>query len=90
VLLDLNLPDSEDLETLTAVRRVAETVPVIVLTGVRDRETGMEAFHRGADEYLVKDQISSDLLIRSIYHAVVHKRDERELKRQRDRLEAKT
>ena len=90
VLLDLNLPDSDGLETLSAVRGVSNAVPIIVLTGVRDRETGMEAFNRGADEYLVKDQISSDLLIRSIYHAIVHKRDERELRRQRDRLQAKT
>jgi signal transduction histidine kinase len=90
VLLDLNLPDSERLDTLTALRRAADTVPIIVLTGMRDRETGMEAFHRGADEYLVKDQLNRDLLIRSIYHAMVHKRDERELKRQRDQLRAKT
>lgn len=90
VLLDLNLPDSENLETLTALRRVTEAVPIIVLTGVRDREMGIEAFHEGADEYLVKAQINSDLLVRSIYHAIVHKRDERELKRQRDRLRAKS
>ena len=90
VLLDLNLPDSKNLETLTALRRVSEAVPIIVLTGVRDREMGIEAFHEGADEYLVKAQINSDLLVRSIYHAIVHKRDERELKRQRDRLRAKS
>ncbi|WP_162562560.1 ATP-binding response regulator [Salinigranum rubrum] len=90
VLLDLNLPDSERLDTLTALRRATDSVPIIVLTGMRDRETGMEAFHRGADEYLVKDQLNRDLLIRSIYHAMVHKRDERELKRQRDQLRAKT
>ncbi len=90
VLLDLNLPDSQRLETLESLRRVAETVPVIVLTGLRDREMGIEAFHKGADEYLVKDQLTTDLLIRSIYHAIAHREHERELTRQRDELQEKT
>ena len=81
VLLDLNLPDSAGIDTLTTVLRRTETVPIVVLTGVSDRDTGIEALRRGADEYLVKDEITADLLIRSVYHAIERKAHERELKR---------
>lgn len=88
LLLDLNLPDSNGLETVTTVLDHAETLPVVVLTGLRDRETGMEALRRGADEYLVKDEINADVLTRSVYHAIERKAQERQLKRHREQLTA--
>lgn len=81
VLLDLNLPDSTGLETLETMLAAVEGTPVIVLTGHRDRETGIDAVRQGAEEYLVKDEITSDLLIRSVYHAIERKIHQRELKR---------
>ncbi|WP_435101077.1 bacterio-opsin activator domain-containing protein [Halarchaeum sp. P4] len=81
VLLDLNLPDSDGLETLQRVVEHAPRIPVVVLTGLRDREIGIEALRQGAEEYLVKDDLSPDLLIRSVYHAIERKAHEREQKR---------
>lgn len=88
VLLDLNLPDSRGLDTLAEVREHAERVPVVVLTGVSDQEIGVRALTRGAEEYLVKDEISAGLLVRSVYHAIERAAYERELTRQRDQLAA--
>ena len=88
VLLDLHLPDSDGLDTLSEVLGRTETIPVVVLTGLRDRETGIEALRRGADEYLVKDEINADLLTRSVYHAIERKAYERRLERQREQLAA--
>src|ERR1044071_5752824 len=43
VLIDLALPDSEGLETLHHVLQVAPQTPVIVMTGLADEETGLQA-----------------------------------------------
>ena len=88
VLLDLNLPDSRGLDTLAEVREHAERVPVVVLTGVSDQEIGVRALKRGAEEYLVKDEIGAGLLVRSVYHAIERAAYERELTRQRDQMAA--
>ena len=88
VLLDLNLPDSRGLDTLAEVREHVESVPIVVLTGVSDQEIGVRALKRGAEEYLVKDEISAGLLVRSVYHAIERATYERELTRQRDQLAA--
>jgi DNA-binding NarL/FixJ family response regulator len=88
VLLDLGLPDSTGLETLTSVVDVAEFVPVIVLTGLQDERVGIEAIKGGAQDYLVKDEVSSDLLVRSIHHAIERNRQERGRTRRAEQLEA--
>ncbi|RKD95771.1 bacterio-opsin activator domain-containing protein [Halopiger aswanensis] len=88
VLLDLNLPDSAGLETLEAVHEESETTPIVVLTGVRDQQVGVQAIQRGAQDFLVKDEVTSELLVRTIHHAIERARQEYERRRQRDQLEA--
>jgi PAS domain S-box-containing protein len=80
VLLDLDLPDSQGLETLTSILDHDETVPVVVLTGISDREVGVDALRRGAAEFLVKDEINPGLLLRSIHHAIERQAHHREQK----------
>ncbi len=87
VLLDLNLPDSEGLSTLETVNEVSET-PIVVLTGVRDQQIGVKAIQRGAQDFLVKDEVTSELLIRTIHHAIERARQQRERRQQREQLEA--
>lgn len=88
VLLDLNLPDSTGLDTLATVVDATPPLPVIVLTGVTDREVGIEAIERGAQDYLVKDEVTSDLLVRAMHYALERSRQERERRRRREQLEA--
>ncbi len=54
VLLDLNLPGSRGFEALDAFRRVQPTLPVVILSMHRDRETVLEAIKRGAAGYVPK------------------------------------
>jgi DNA-binding response OmpR family regulator len=70
VLLDLGLPDSMGLETLTRFRSHAPEIPIIVLTGLDDDEAGIEAIRNGAQDYLVKGQVNAHLLVRSLLHAI--------------------
>ncbi|MFP9193194.1 bacterio-opsin activator domain-containing protein [Natronosalvus vescus] len=88
VLLDLNLPDSTGLETLSSVLEAAPEVPVIVLTGLQDSDTGIEAISRGAQEYLVKDEVTSPMLVRTLSHAIERHEQLLERERRRQELEA--
>ena len=87
VLLDLGLPDSDGLKTLRALRSHASHLPIIVLTGNSDERTGLAAVRDGAQDYLIKGQISKHLLIRSIHYAVARKQAENTLKSLNDTLE---
>jgi len=74
VLLDLGLPDSRGLATLTVVVDADTQLPVVVVTGLDDEKLGIEALQKGAQDYLVKGRIQSDLLIRSMRYAIERKR----------------
>ncbi|WP_336001140.1 bacterio-opsin activator domain-containing protein [Halorientalis halophila] len=88
ILLDLNLPDSTGLDTLAALAEGITWTPIVVLTGVRDESVGIEAIQRGAQDYLIKGEVTSDLLVRSLRHAVERARQEREREKRREQLAA--
>ncbi|MGE5399590.1 MAG: response regulator [Ignavibacteriales bacterium] len=74
ILLDLNLPDSYGLSTLTKLLNEEQNTPIVILTGLEDEDLGMEAVKLGAQDYLVKYQIDGRSLIRSICYAIERKR----------------
>src|SRR5262245_31923583 len=57
VLLDLDLPDSQGLDTFLLASGQAPAVPVVVLTGRDDEALALKAVHAGAQDYLVKGQV---------------------------------
>jgi PAS domain S-box-containing protein len=87
VLLDLGLPDSFGLATFRTLRRHAAKLPIIVLTGNNDEQTGLDAIREGAQDFLLKGQTDADLLTRSIQYAVERRRAENALKELNDTLE---
>jgi DNA-binding NarL/FixJ family response regulator len=90
VLLDLTLPDSAGLETLSRLQPTVATTAVIVLTGLNDEAAAIQALREGAQDYLVKDRMSPEVLWRSIRYAIERKRVELKLlARERD-LENRT
>jgi phosphoserine phosphatase RsbU/P len=74
VLLDLSLPDAHGLRTVTECLEFAPTLPIIVLTGLNDETVAVQAVQAGAQDYLVKGQVESTLLVRSIRYAMERKR----------------
>ena len=70
VLLDLVLPDSQEMATFERVKDAAPDMPVLVLTGLDDEGLAEEAVAAGAREYLVKTQIDGDSLARSLQAAI--------------------
>jgi serine phosphatase RsbU (regulator of sigma subunit) len=82
VLLDLGLPDAFGLAALDKLRDHAPDVPVVVLTGRSDVGAGPEALAAGAQDFLVKGEVSAAGLERSLRYAVERGRarnNEREL-----------
>jgi signal transduction histidine kinase len=69
VLLDLSLPDSQGLNTLTRMQAAAPAVPVVVLTGLADESAALAAVQNGAQDYLVKGHVNPNALSNSIRYA---------------------
>ncbi len=69
VLLGLARPAGRDGDGFDAIPDLAATLPVVVLGVLDDQGVAMEAVHRGAQDYLVKDRLTVDLLVRSIRYA---------------------
>lgn len=74
VLVDLSLPDAMGLEALQMVVELAPAAAVLVLTGLRDVHVGVSAVQAGAQDYLVKQDVTAPLLARSIRYAMERKR----------------
>jgi signal transduction histidine kinase len=70
VLLDLRLPDSTGLETVKAFRSSVPNVPTIVLTSIDNEELGLQAMIEGAQDYLIKDEITIQRLVRAVRYAI--------------------
>ncbi|HVW20435.1 MAG TPA: diguanylate cyclase [Opitutaceae bacterium] len=70
VLLDLNLPDSLELETLARVLEAAPDVPIVVLTATQGREIGYQAIKLGAQDFLVKGDFNYLVLDRAIVFGI--------------------
>ena len=73
VLLDLALPDSKSRETVPRFHANWPLLPVVVLTGTEDKGQGVRAVKDGADGYLIKSQIQTELLGRTLLHAIERK-----------------
>jgi diguanylate cyclase (GGDEF)-like protein/PAS domain S-box-containing protein len=80
ILLDLGLPDAQGLEAVRRAHAVAPRVPLVVLTGLDDEVLAAQALQEGAQDYLIKGQISSSVgqvetrgLLRALRYAVERK-----------------
>ncbi|MGI9594630.1 MAG: ATP-binding protein [Acidimicrobiales bacterium] len=86
VLLDLSLPDSEGLMSVEVLAERAPTCPIVVLTGLDDPSTAVEAVERGAQDYLSKQDADRDTVARSIRYAVARFHSELALRSATDQL----
>lgn len=69
VILDLNLPDENGMESLRRVLKATD-LPIIVMTGINDMETAYAAIKDGAEDYIVKESLDSNDLAKSIHYAL--------------------
>lgn len=86
VLLDLGLPDSAGMQGLRRILAQASTMAVIVLTGMDDETTAMEAIKAGAEDYVVKGSATEELLPRCLRYAIERARTRDELRETEERF----
>ena len=79
ILLDLTLPDANRLEGLSEIRNVAPDAPVVVVTADSDAGRGIKAVQAGAQDYLLKGQMDSAQLCRSVRFAIERGHAEQQL-----------
>ncbi|MEX0819612.1 MAG: PAS domain S-box protein [Pirellulaceae bacterium] len=87
VLLDLHLPDADASRTLNELPRMATDTAVIILTAEGDLEVALQAVKKGAQDFIVKTDMTPDLMERAIRYAVQRKASEIALKELNDSLE---
>ncbi|MDP2600176.1 MAG: ATP-binding protein [Deltaproteobacteria bacterium] len=73
ILTDLGLPDINGLETVRKLIANVPDLPIVVLTGTMDQSLGIKALRVGAQDYLLKEELTSVLLNRTIQYAMERK-----------------
>ena len=87
VLVDYRLGSHNGLDLIETAVAVGIAAPIILLTGRGDPSVDKKAMKLGASDYLVKDQITPQLMERVIRHSIERKGSELELKALVDHLE---
>jgi signal transduction histidine kinase len=88
VLLDLGLPESTGLHTLERLLAQVTQVPtLVVLSGLTDEDVAIKALRSGAQDYLVKGQVDTPLLVRAIRYAIGRSEADEALKQAHAELE---
>ncbi|HEX6709113.1 MAG TPA: ATP-binding protein [Rubrobacter sp.] len=87
ILLDLSLPDSSGLETVSWMRAAAPRTPIVVMSGQAEEKVALQALHLGAQDYLVKGQGDGNLIARSVLYSIERKRSQEDLRQREQQLE---
>jgi signal transduction histidine kinase/CheY-like chemotaxis protein len=74
VFLDLFLPDSFGQETFTRIEPLVGSTPVVVLSGLSDKNIALEIVKLGAQDYIVKGDFEATLLEKSIVYSIERKK----------------
>ena len=73
ILLDLTLPDAKGVETFSRIAHATLELPVIILAGNDDEAHAIESLRLGAQDYLLKSEMTARMLVRSIHCAIERK-----------------
>jgi PAS domain S-box-containing protein len=74
ILLDLSLPDKSGEELISGMMNLCNTIPVIILTGYADISFSRKSLKLGASDYLLKDELNSFTLYKSVIYNIERKR----------------
>ena len=70
ILLDLGLPDSYGIATVQEMSSHVSQIPIVVLTGLEDDWTGRQALRFGAQDYLCKNNLRPQGLVKALDYAI--------------------
>lgn len=70
IILDLSLPDAVGIDSLTELQSRVQDIPIVVLTALKDSDFGLEMVSKGAQDYLVKGELTQFIFTRTVLHAI--------------------
>lgn len=88
ILLDLSLPDGQGLETVRSMIEFAPNVPIVVLTGLNDDDIAVQAIKAGAQDYLQKNSLTENVLIRTIRYSIERSQAQAQIRENLQRIGA--
>jgi diguanylate cyclase (GGDEF)-like protein/PAS domain S-box-containing protein len=87
ILMSLFLPDSEGLETLDRISRAAPDIPILVLTNPNQQDTAKLAVQRGAQDYILEDDLGGYMLPQVLRNMVERSRNSETLFSEKERAQ---
>ena len=80
IMSDLGLPDSQGIATFRRLSEAASDTPIILLTGLGDREVALACLREGAQDYITKNEMSPPTLGKAVRYALERWRSQQALK----------
>ncbi|UJP06058.1 MAG: response regulator [Nitrosomonas sp.] len=87
ILSDLTLPDSDGITTINLLREQATNIPIAVLSFRDDEKLAIKAIQAGAQDYLVKGNLTKGVLSRVIRYSIERKRIEQNIQKAQQRFQ---
>ena len=85
IFLDLNLPDSEGLETFLTVSNRMPDAAIIIFSGLDDTDIAIQAIQAGAQEFIVKGDFNEKFLVKAISYSMERKKNQHKLQESEER-----
>ncbi len=73
IFLDLFLPDSNGLDSFSSLVKINSKLPVIIYSGLSDTKVALNAITLGAQDFLIKDEITAPLLEKAVRYSIERK-----------------
>ena len=74
ILLDLSLPDKTGIPLILEIVEMSSNIPVVVLTGYADSSFGVKSLSLGVSDYILKEDLTSPMLFKSIIYSCERKK----------------
>lgn len=71
VILDYDLPQGNGISCLKQLRDIEPVLPVIAVSGVATAQIAAELLNAGADDYIGKDELNTDVLVRGVRQVLI-------------------
>lgn len=88
ILLDLGLPDGIGVSSVNKIIEISSYPAIVVMTGVYDAEIASDSIYAGAQDYIVKGDLSSIILERTITNALQRNKVKHDLEKTQETFHA--
>ena len=85
IFLDLNLPDSNGIETFLTINNRMPGAAIIVVGRLNDTDIALQAIQAGAQDYIIKGEFDEKLLSKAVSHAIERKKNQLKLRESEER-----